>query len=671
MREKKYANILEEDTEKETNIEDVIAMLDETKELSKESFDEFDEKIKEADKLSMTREIKFKDIQEQIENDEKAITREIVIEPPKKKTSSKKVTSPKKEEPKEEPKPEPKKTKKTTRKKQELEEPPKEEVIQDDDVTITKIDMKKLNELEDVDVDKDLEKTINDDLYLTTAFKPAKKRVKKIVKKVLAFIIIIGLIVALTFFVLLPIYQKHNISSKDIFIKNIDNIISKINNVQYDLMDINNNIHELSFNVDTNDDNLKFLNSYQIKSKLEQDSANNTTVLSTNIEKNNEKAGLTYYSIDDDLYMNITDSKRIISLDSSKYPEITTMIASYSSTYNQIEQLTKVINPNDAKYILTKYLEVYKNNINEDDITKHKEKLTINNKEISVTRHTHELNKEKALALDNAIYNALINDDKCLKIFSSIYDKTGTELKEELKNDIINNEYEDNYTQKINIYVKNTDDFIGIDIEKSGFREFYYYTIDDYFDFLIDASDIFNNALNNSDSLSEESTEKDSKQIFQITKSLENNRRKVVIQYNGKELIKLYIDSLTTNELIADYELNIKDNIYSGKVNMHFMNNEINLDMTLNYQNHYYDIKVIYNGSYKKEINLFNEEEITKGTDEVTTEEFNLLLENLADMDFDYESLSKNFFGEDEYGELEVPMEDASTVDNTEEVTQE
>lgn len=637
MREKKYANITEENTEKENDIEDVIAMLDETKELSKKSFNE-EKETEEVDKLSLTREIKFKELQEQIENDEKAVTREIVLEPSKPKKTSKKETPEVSVE-------EPKKAKKGSRKKKETKEIVEKKESKDDDVTITKIDLKKLSEIDGVDVDKDLEKTINEDLYLTTAFKPAKKRVKKIVKKIIALIITLGIIAALIFFVLIPLYKKYNTSSKEIFTKNIDSFTNYLKSLNLSSTSLEGNVDNMSIYLETNNPNYKSINNYEIVGKIENDIDNNAITISTNVIKDGNKAGYTFYKIEDELYLNITNSENIIKFDEEIDKEISKEISkeimdmldgySKSQTTQQNE-----ITYDDAIYLIIKYFEVYKNFLNEDDITKQKEKLTVNNKDISVTRYTHELNKEQSASLDKLMYDMLINDNRCLKVLSKTYHKDGTELKEALKEDYLNNDYDENYTQKVNIYTKNIDEFVGIDIEENGFRTLYYYSNDNYFDFLIDVSkdeNEKNDTDKNNDS--DKKNEEDTKKIYQITKSVENDRDKIVIQHNGKEVLKLYPTTLSNTDIVTDYQINIDDNTYSGNLNMHLTNNGGAFDVMINYKEYYYHIKGEVSKTSSKKISSFDKDKIIETNFENMSQEFKILFESLEDMDIDVESL--------------------------------
>ena len=188
--------------------------------------------VESEEKLSMTRELKFKDLQDKIDEEE---ADRIVNEAIKKSKSKpkKKIDDTFERELDELLEKETKKVKKKKESKHE-----KMSVVDlNDEVKVKKVDLE-------------------DDLYLTTSFKPFRKRFKlsKLLKFLFKTLFLLALLVAFAYFVILPLFNMLNDSKpKVIFDKSLDYIQESINNFfGDDVSNIDKFSYKFSFNVDGN-----------------------------------------------------------------------------------------------------------------------------------------------------------------------------------------------------------------------------------------------------------------------------------------------------------------------------------------------------------------------------------------------------------------------------------
>ena len=175
MREKKYANILDDFPE------DVV----------QEIKDEIHELEDVEEKLSMTRELKFKELQDGIDNEQKTENDEVVS---------------------------------THDTNDELIDD--EPIIREVDLSLSKKEMKKQFKEE-----KKAKKKAQEDLYLTSSFKPLRNRfrLKKVFKVLFSLIFTIGILTSVAYFLILPLYNKYLASKpRAIFEHSIDYVAEEL-----------------------------------------------------------------------------------------------------------------------------------------------------------------------------------------------------------------------------------------------------------------------------------------------------------------------------------------------------------------------------------------------------------------------------------------------------------
>ena len=602
MRKEKYAHVLEEQQENENSLDEVISLLDETKK-EFEGLVEQKEETKELDKLSMTREIKFKDLQEQIEKDEKAVTQEIILDKP----VSKNVES---SLPQEEPEIQklPKETKKRKNKSRQKknEEIKSTEKKDDDDVTITKIDLKKINELEDVNLDKDLEKTLSDDLYLTTAFKPVKKRVRKVIKKIFVFIFVIAIFAAVIYFFLWPLYKKYTIKPKEIFENNIDYISNDITNlIDKDFLSFDYTNANAKIILNTNDKTYKELSKYDLNIITKKDTKQKESVFGFKIDNEDKSIGFNSYNIDNKLYYEVLNSDNIISI--KKEEDVKSLLD------NKYLSLISNTNKDELKYIIEKNKNVLKELIPEENLSKNNDELTISDKKIKTTKISLELDASLASKLTSEYYSKILSDNKYAEIISQLNDMSINEYKSSVRNIT----YDSNFKAKINFYVKNGDEFVGLDIEINGFSYLHYLKSNDYSNFYI------NLGINKKEA-----------NAFEFIKTKEDNKDKILIKHNTKDTLVLYINELNNDILNINYETlslheNIKGNITLKKESQ----DKFNVSITINNDLYYYNLSI------KLEANdnsiIFNENQeknIIEGTEESINTERELFMSSIKEL---------------------------------------
>ena len=202
MREKKYADVLKK----------------------------YEEDIDE--KMSMTREIKFKDLQESMDKEAKNEEVQKTTEESISKTSIKKLD--KDEE-----------VAKVLKVEEEI-----DKIRDEENKKRKELKIKEVNE----EVLKSSNEEIDDDIYLTTSFKPLKTRISfiKIVKKIGIFMLFILVLGCVGYFAGVPMYKKYiNSRPKIIFDKTIEYVSDKMINVINDFNIGNNSIlTDIKFNVD-------------------------------------------------------------------------------------------------------------------------------------------------------------------------------------------------------------------------------------------------------------------------------------------------------------------------------------------------------------------------------------------------------------------------------------
>ncbi len=483
MREQKYANVLEE----------------------------YEEKMEKEEKLSMTRELKYRELQEEIKKEE--------IKEIKKENSSKKIKESKNENVELNEEVSNKKTLKT-------------KSNSEDNGTNKTQELKEISENDD-------------DIYLTTSFKPPKLsfRLKKGVKKILYFLIFCSFVLMLLFFVGLPAYRKFMDSKpKMIFNGTIDFVSNKIVNVVEKTYSNSGDLSsDILFNFDSNITNLDSItnNKYGVEFNIDSTGKNHQTSIYT--LDNDQKYGINYLYNNNVNYINYSTSDKYMKLKNSN--------DEYYGYLNEYFDYLSKIGKDDLVYFIETEGEIFKDIIENNLIKTEKDELNIGGKTLKVTKNSFELDEKNYERLYKKRNDFVLRDKVLLKVESALAHMSVEDYSKLLKKGL------SNYNKlKINIYTINGTKVVGFDIEKDGFTNIYYYAYDDNFMFHINlASKIVIGKDSNS-----------TQKVIDLVGKKENNDTNVTLKYNTKDIAKLKIEEFSNERISFDYEAEIKKNKYLG-----------------------------------------------------------------------------------------------------------
>lgn len=612
MREQRYSNVIEK-YEAELKKQRTIA-----------------EAEAEEEKLSMTREIKYKDLQDEIDKNENLSHQdnyiddllentfdedEIKIIQRNKKNKNQdsavltdKVSDSNSKLNDHEKNVELNSQKESTSYSDELEEEPRKiklkTVKSDDDffeemktqrVNLPKNNDEEENESEDKE-EKDNDKVnitkVNkdDDIYLTTAFEPLKSRltIGKIFTRIIIFLVIIAALGALVYFILFPLYDKYFLNTpKKIFETTIDNINTMISNnliTQEDNFD--SYYQDFSLNIDSNIDGLKEISDYTLNINTGIDFNKNILKAGLYINKDSQKIGLDTYYKDKDSYIKYSTSDKYFYLGEDE-EDIST---------DEIKELISIIKflGKDIGYIVSKETEIIKSLLDEEKLSKEKDVITIDDKNIDVTRNTFKLNSKDAEALINQYYNSILKDDTILNYMAKINNMSKVDYKGYLNNQAI--ELDDDFSASFNIYTIKGNEVVGLDYEEKGFRKFYFYENDTEFDMYI-------NLTSDSKCSANEDCVADNKSVIELNGEKKNSYTEIIIKHNNVKIATLNINEFKQDKIDLEYEFIINSVVYTGSIEIESTSNEnSNGFMSLHFGEYYINIKVDLNFTYNKTI---------------------------------------------------------------------
>ena len=638
MREQRYSNVIEK-YEAELKKQRTIA-----------------EAEAEEEKLSMTREIKYKDLQDEIDKNENLSHQdnyiddllentfdedEIKIIQRNKKNKNQdsavltdKVSDSNSKLNDHEKNVELNSQKESTSYSDELEEEPKKiklkTVKSDDDffeemktqrVNLPKNNDEEENESEDKE-EKDNDKVnitkVNkdDDIYLTTAFEPLKSRltIGKIFTRIIIFLVIIAALGALVYFILFPLYDKYFLNTpKKIFETTIDNINTMISNnliTQEDNFD--SYYQDFSLNIDSNIDGLKEISDYTLNINTGIDFNKNILKAGLYINKDSQKIGLDTYYKDKDSYIKYSTSDKYFYLGEDE-EDIST---------DEIKELISIIKflGKDIGYIVSKETE---------KLSKEKDVITIDDKNIDVTRNTFKLNSKDAEALINQYYNSILKDDTILNYMAKINNMSKVDYKGYLNNQAI--ELDDDFSSSFNIYTIKGNEVVGLDYEEKGFRKFYFYENDTEFDMYI-------NLTNDSKCSANEDCVADNKSVIELNGEKKNSYTEIIIKHNNVKIATLNINEFKQDKIDLEYEFIINSVVYTGSIEIESTSNEnSNGFMSLHFGEYYINIKVDLNFTYNKTIEEISANDYVQYSEEqekIEEEKFFASAEELGLLEF-------------------------------------
>jgi len=588
MREQKYAKVLE-DYEEETN--------------KKENL------IKEE--LSMTRELKFKDLQEKIDNYK--IKKELEIEDMLEDSLEEK-----------------KQLAALIAQEKTLEIPQVECDIENKVIDIKEESLKDNLKEEEPDLkeisSKDLEDTSSislrpeEELYLTTAFQPLKKRfkLKKACKVLFLNILLIGFIGLFIYFVGLPLYKLYQESKPKII---FDNTVNSLSNSLLDILDLlpleeeSANI-DFDLKVDTNIPSLSDLNyytfGYNINNNPDKEQLENTVY----IKNQTDKLGLSYIIKKNNLYTNYSNSEKYIDFGNAKEKIEQEEIIKYLNK--------KIIVLSDLKYVITKETEIIKELLEPDLIKSSKDEIEVNDKTVKVTKNTFHIEAKEAEKLSKKYIEKISSDNKLLNILAKLSNVEPSNYIKNIEEKSVA-KYNKEYKLNINIYTNLKNEVIGIDIEENGFRNMYLYKNKNEFNLYI-------NLTNDEECLKKNNCNDQTQKVFDIKGKKEEDANEIKINYNKKELATIKVKDFSYNYIDCDYTFSYDEVEYSGIFTLTIQNKNWNIDYILNTLNKYIKVNGTINRNYEKKEHEFDELQTEKYTKKLFTSETEQFNSNLREL---------------------------------------
>lgn len=558
MREKKYANVLDKYD----------------KEINDNSLDRV---VESEEKFSMTRELKYKELQEELQKD---YTTEIEVEDT--------VDMDNFDED------------------EESEESRIEETEEDKRIA-SRLNNNRNEKTEEIEIKREASKgqIRDDDIYLTTSFKPPKLsfRLKKGVKGLLYFLIFFSLIGMLVFFVGLPAYNKYMDSKpKRIFDGTIDYISNK-------LVDVVENIY-------SNDDILAGNASFKLKSNLEEleDINGNDLGLEIGIDSKNKIYETKIYTEDMDqkysfnyLY-NGSNYYHYSTLD--KYIELKNSDISkeyYGYLNDYLDGLSKV-DKNDLVYFIETEQEIFKELLESNLIKSENDELDIGGKTFKVTKNSFEIDEKNYERLYKKRNEKVLNDKILLRVEATL-----AQMSTEEYGKLLNKELKKYHKITINIYTVSGNKVIGFDIEKDGFRNVFYYSNDGKFKFHFNLASkiVIGNDKNNS------------QKVLDLVGENKNNQINVDIKYNTKDVAHLKIQEFNKEKIEFEYEAEIKKNKYLGNslFSINTDKKEANIDFSIKYDKKFINLNVNIASNYDFKFDNISKSNVIKYTDKIYNDE--------------------------------------------------
>ena len=485
MREQKYARVLEEYEEQLKSKEDTLEEVE--------------------DEVSMTREIKYKDLQEVIdkeseedkslkedeESEEKEEQEQNEAEQSDEDEVTSKIDALKKDIAEVED------ILEQTNHLEALEKMEKEQEDSSKESLEVEED-KEVSKNEDVKIEQISGKSDLDDIYLTRSFQPFRKRfrARSILIFFLKLIVTIAFLGAIGYFIVYPIVNFYLMSRPEkVFDNTIDYVSEQIiDNRDTDILD--NNIY---FNINSDKMIIQMLNGL------------NVSIDAKELKVNNKE----------------TDNIYQIDLDGNNV---------YYKKINRDEVKKNEIELSDAdyKYVVNKTAEILKELVVKDKLSRTKDEMLVNGKKVNVYRNTFTIDQKTAISITKQYYEEIGKDSKLVDYYAKCNKMSLSEYQDYLKNVPVT--YDKEFNAAVNIYTTNKGKVVGLDFENNGFRTFYLYTNNDDFNMYLTSADVSdcgkdNNCVTKGLVLEVDGTKKDDK-------------ININVKYNNKELTNSVLDSI-------------------------------------------------------------------------------------------------------------------------------
>lgn len=545
MREKKFANILDDYPEE---------VVQEIKEETQE-------------KLSMTRELKFKELQDKIdEEDIPSSTEEIKVE--------------------------------------------KVEISNDEDITL---ELSKKELKQKAKEEKNELKVMQEDLYLTSSFKPLRKRFKlnKLFKFVFSLLIVVGVLGALGYFVVWPLYNKYLASKPKVI---FEHAIDYVADTAYNTIDSNWSYSDdfsyldIGFMVEADED-VDYVNTYYgFKFGFNDNDAEEYIYIRDN--ETNEEYGVSLLIDDDMAYYKSTYSDIFYGMENDSEVQF--------GLYNDDGEKIS-ISKEEIKYFIDKERNTIKELLLDEYISSEQDEIEIDGKTIDVTRNSYTLTGEDFKSIREKYKDILLKDKKYLEIFAKFDGSSVDDVKENYF-EYVDDDIEDNYTLSINIYTVKGNEVVGFDVEENGFRVLYLYFNEDEFDFHL-------NLTTDEDCLEGRDCVSENMIVIDLKGTYKDDFTEVVVEYNEIEVATLNIRELSFEKVDLDYEIEYMDFEIEGtlKLDLNVDKHEYKANVLVDYEGT--EMKLIVEAKYDDEFKLseINPENVEEYSDSKVTKD----LENL------------------------------------------
>lgn len=555
MREKKFANILEEDT-------DVKEVIEELSEI--ESIEAME------NKLSMTRELKFKEIQDFIDNGE---------------VEEKEID------------------------KVELDE--KFQTFISENGSSVNLPLVFDDDVEDT-IDEENKK--NEDIYLTSSFKPLKSRIKvsKFFKFLFSLLFICTILCAFVYYICFPLYKKIMGSKPEMVFENtIKYVFSEIEHAYGDnIIDSDIYYSDIKLLLNSNIDGLSQYKNVTLGYKYGVDNKINKSSNYIYVGDNTNYYGINYLKYGNDKYTKYSNSQNYLKVNASNQKFF------YNDLANIINDMS-VVTKEEFIYSLQKEKNILLSLIEKDFISASNDELEIGNETLKVIRNSYKLEGYELKQKIKKIREEILADDKLITILQK-YNSS-------LKYDFIQSQLkslEDNVSKDdklvFNLYTINGNKLVGFDIEYNGFVNYYFYYNKDN----LEAHFNFSKKRECSDGKECVLTDK---KVIDLSGNKFANQFLLNVDYNDKKILELSVSELNFNKMDFDYKLFFDDKKIFGDV--FFLLNpaekNYNLNVTYNHENENININVNLDRGVDFSFDSILEENVLENNQSNISKEYN------------------------------------------------
>jgi len=304
-----------------------------------------------------------------------------------------------------------------------------------------------------------------DDLYLTRSMNPIKRKPKlKKVFKILIVLLIVLVVGLFTFFkVFRPLYwELVNSDPRKVFDKSLDNVSKELKKNFDEYFDSSGvGILSIKTRIDSNIDNFGTDSDVAYAVDYGYDPLNKR--LMTNIDIAGGQYTNKFLMENDIVYQKLntytSSFNGFIKLDN--YTNVLSENEFYKNNKENFDKLQKYISPTEYMYYFNGTISILKDFFEDDMFSRSNYKLERKEFSINVVKNTLTLKNEQLIKINEEINKKVESDAK----YKKVYDVFGSMI-DTTKNKLV-----------VNIYTRINNKFVGFDIEEDGFTTTYYYLL--------------------------------------------------------------------------------------------------------------------------------------------------------------------------------------------------